>query len=102
MVIDDFLDALIDVTEAYFRHADFVWSEQCEWIAEWKDVPVDGVVAWLQALPKDEDGLPIGADSSQYTNNDVRSILEALFRCKTHLLESNLLVGRGNSGQFYW
>ena len=37
------------------------------------------MVAWLQALPKDEDGLPIGADSSLYSNNDVRSILEALF-----------------------
>ena len=23
-------------------------------------------------------------------------------RCKTYLLESNLLVGRGSSGQFYW
>ena len=37
------------------------------------------MVAWLQALPKDEDGLPVGADSSLYSNNDVRSILEALF-----------------------
>ena len=77
--LDDFLDALIDVTEAYFRHADFVWSEQCEWIAEWKDVPNGGVVAWLQALPKDEDGLPVGTDSSLYSIHDVRSILEALF-----------------------
>ena len=77
--LDDLLDALIDVTEAYFRHADFVWCDQCEWIAEWRDVPVDRVVAWLQALPKDEDGLPVGADSSLYSNNDVRSIFEALF-----------------------
>ena len=81
--LHDFLCALIDVTQAYFEHdecdPDFVWSDQCEWIAEWRDEPVDRVVAWLQALPKDEDGLPVGADSSLYSNNDVRSILEALF-----------------------
>ena len=42
-------------------------------------MPVDRVVAWLQALPKDKDGLPIGTDSSLYSIHDVRSILEALF-----------------------
>ena len=49
--LDAFLNALIDVTEAYFEHeddADFDWAGQCEWIAEWDDVPVNGVVA-----PKD-------------------------------------------------
>ena len=81
--LDDFLGALIDVTQAYFEHdecdPDFDWAGQCEWITEWDDVPVDGVVAWLQALPKDEDGLPVGADSSLYSNDDVRSIFETLF-----------------------
>jgi hypothetical protein len=81
--LDDFLGALIDVTQAYFEHdefdPDFDWSDRCEWVAEWDSVPVDRVVAWLQALPKDEDGIPVGADSSLYSNNDVRSILEALF-----------------------
>ena len=56
--LDDFLGALIDVTQAYFEHdefdPDFDWSDRCEWIAEWDSVPVDRVVAWLQALPKDE------------------------------------------------
>ena len=37
------------------------------------------VVAWLQALPKDKDGLPIGTDSSLYSIHYVGSILEALF-----------------------
>ena len=81
--LDDFLGALIDVTQAYFEHdefdPDFDWSDRCEWVAEWDSVPVDRVVAWLQALPKDKDGLPIGTDSSLYSIHYVGSILEALF-----------------------
>ena len=61
--LDDFLGALIDVTQAYFKHdecdPDFTWSDQCEWIAEWDSVPVDRVVAWLQALPKERTASPL-------------------------------------------
>ena len=34
--------------------------------------------------------------------DDVDAFVAAPLRCKTYLLESNLLVGRGSSGQFYW
>ena len=75
--LDAFLIALIELMEAYFEHddPDFNWSGRCEWIAEWNDVPVDRVVAWLQALPKDENGLPMGEDSCQ---GETRSLLDPL------------------------
>ena len=65
-----FLCELIALIEAFYSdtHAPwFSWADQCKWVAEWREVvTADSVVAWLEALPKDDDGLPTGADPPAY------------------------------------
>jgi len=63
--VDDFLFELVELIEAFNVHeGTFGWADQCQWVREWSDVPVDSVVSWLQALPRDDYGLPMGVNNA--------------------------------------
>jgi hypothetical protein len=88
--VDGFLLALVNLIEAYDKQeGTFGWADECQWVCEWDNVPVDRVVAWLQSQPKDNAGLPTGVDAGLPTGVDDEhtdgagnpmSILEPLYR----------------------